>query len=78
VLEQLQLNWKVKIYSNHIRGFYITTGSKMSLTDLVLKAESTKRKTKLAALKNQKQAALTAATQQLLHGITTTKAQHLK
>jgi hypothetical protein len=71
VLSQLEFNWGVKIYGHHMRGFYVTAGSKMTLDELAIKAEASKKKNLLADLKNRKATARNRAEQQLNNNITT-------
>jgi hypothetical protein len=55
LISMLEMNWKVKTYSRYTRGLYVSIGSKISLSQLIEYAESTKNKNKLNALKKEKQ-----------------------
>jgi hypothetical protein len=54
LIGMLEMNWKVKTYSRYTRGLYVSIGSKISLSQLIEYAESTKSKNKLDALKKEK------------------------
>lgn len=65
LLIELQLNWQILIYSNRMRGLYISTLSKMTLNELVFIAESNKQKNKEKELKNKKNQAKALALEKL-------------
>ena len=46
LIESMQKNWGFVYYSNYMRGFYVGSKSKISLKDLMIKAESKKAKQK--------------------------------
>ena len=49
----LQLNWGLKLYGNHTRGFYVSFS--MSLESLIKQAELRRKKYKLKGLQRQKE-----------------------
>jgi len=57
IKNNLELNWYVNTYSNHMRGFAISIDYGMSLDNLAFETESKKRKHKLAELRSRKQQA---------------------
>ncbi len=76
VLEHLQVKWGINIYSNHMRGFYVSVNSKMNLKQLAIQAEASKKKNQVAALKKRKVEALAAALQQLGNSPTPAQPPH--
>ena len=58
LLVDLQLNWNVLVYSNHMRGLYVAIDGKINLQSLVKQAEEKKRKNQVQKLKDQKKDAL--------------------
>ena len=68
VLQALELNWNVITYSRNMRGLYVAIGNKITIENLVMTAETNKRKTQIKELKNKKQAAYELALQQLNKG----------
>jgi hypothetical protein len=69
ILCDLQLNWNILLYSNHIRGMYIGNKNKTTMDKLTLNADSKKRKEKIAKLKEEKRLAKEKALQQLNKGL---------
>lgn len=65
IIEALELNWGVIVYSKHTRGLYISMENKMSIYDLALVSESRKQKQKLLRLKATKDDAQKQALEQL-------------
>jgi len=65
VLLHLELNWNIITYSRNIRGLYVGNGNKVSIADLVLFAETKKKKRKIENLKSAKIEAREKALQQL-------------
>lgn len=63
VLTELQLNWNLKLYSDHSRGFYLSFSK--SLEDLAVINELAKRSRKENDLTKQKQQAKEAALRKL-------------
>lgn len=56
-MQELELNWNIITYSNHMRGLYVANKSRINLQELVLHAEQNKRKNRIKQLKNDKQKA---------------------
>lgn len=56
---ELQLNWGLKLYANHTRGFYVSF--KMPLQDLIKQAEIKRNKYKVKELQRHKKEALNRA-----------------
>jgi hypothetical protein len=61
LLDDLQLNWNVVIYSHQMRGLCITISSKITRNELAVMAEANKRKSKLIALKKLNDEAISYA-----------------
>jgi hypothetical protein len=59
IMEELELNWGLKKYSYHTKGFYVST--KMSLQELIYFVEQKKSKNRLEKLKKEKAELRTAA-----------------
>ncbi len=68
VLQELELNWNVKIYSKNMRGMLVAMGNKIKMEDLILAAETQKRKNRIEALIKSKDEARVKALQQLNKG----------
>lgn len=71
VLQSLQLNWNILIYSHNIRGLYIGSENlekKITLDSMALLAETQKKKNQIAELKKRKHEATEKALQQLNKG----------
>lgn len=64
LLQQLELNWEIKIYNNNMHGLWIGN-SKISIEALVLAAETKKQANRIEKLKQQKIEAKNKALQQL-------------
>jgi len=64
LIKHLELNWNIRTYSNHIRGFYVAK-SKVSLDELALIAETNKLKNKVKKLENEKKEAKRKALERL-------------
>lgn len=69
LLHDLELNWNVQTYSSNMRGLYICIESKMSLEDMIMFAESNKKKTRIMQLKESKRSIKEKVIQQLKQGI---------
>lgn len=63
ILYELQENWFLKVFSDHQRGMYVSFD--LSLTDLALKSEASKQKTKIQLFKEAKKKAIEEAKSQL-------------
>ena len=69
LLQDLELKWNVQTYSSNMRGLYICIESKMSLEDMIMFAESNKKKTRIMQLKESKRSIKEKVIQQLKQGI---------
>lgn len=65
IKEELELNWHIVTYSNHIRGLYISIKQDTDHNRLALVAETNKKKHKLNALRAKKKEAKEQALKQL-------------
>lgn len=65
IIQQLELNWNVLTYCPGMRGFYIGINGKITLDQLVLIAETKKKKNQINELKIKKNEAKEKALQQL-------------
>jgi len=72
VLQCLELNWNIRIYSKNMRGLYVAVKNKISMDNLALIAERKKKINQINALKAEKNQAKEKALQQL------NKEQHFK
>jgi hypothetical protein len=54
LLMNLELNWKLRTYSNKIRGLYVAMEHKVSFDNLALIVENSKQKNKIKSLKDIK------------------------
>lgn len=68
ILQSLELNWNILIYSHNIRGLYIGLSKKITLESMIVQAETKKKKNQIDALKKQKDEAREKALQQLNKG----------
>lgn len=65
IKKELQINWGVNIYSNHIKGFYISMEKTITLEKLILEVEKRRRKAIDDKLKKRVNDARKKAIQQL-------------
>jgi len=65
ILQSLELNWNILIYSHNIRGLYIGLSKKITLESMIVQAETKKKKKQIDALKKRKDEAREKALQQL-------------
>lgn len=65
ILQSLQINWNILIYSHNMRGLYIGLSKKITLENMILQAEIKKKKNQIDKLKKRKQEAKAKALQQL-------------
>lgn len=63
IKQGLELNWNVKFYWNHFRGFYVSTDPATTWEQIAAKAEAKKIKNRVAELKRIKAAARDTAIQ---------------
>lgn len=63
IKKELQINWGLKLYADHVRGFYVSFS--MELTDLVFQAEKRRKNYKLKSLVNAKKQAKNEAKKRL-------------
>ncbi len=68
ILQSLELNWNILIYSHNIRGLYIGLSKKITLESMIVQAETKKKKKQIDALKKRKDEAREKALQQLNKG----------
>lgn len=72
VLQMVELNWGVKIYSRkQIKGFYVSTSKNIDMDNLADKAENQTLKNRIAKLKREKEEARKKA-QDKINSMTTT------
>jgi hypothetical protein len=65
LLTNLELNWKLRTYSNNIRGLYVASASKIDINQLALIVETNKQKSKIKLLQQTKKDATKKALEQI-------------